>query len=268
MKTIIVTGANRGIGLEICRQLDGLGHQVILCSRDIEKGKNAALSLSPNVHVKQLDVTDMESIRSLYHDLKSSFKSIDVLINNAGIGEVAYLNKSFFLLDIKNKIEINIPLVRHIKKKIMPFLRRARVVPQKEGAASISIETVKHIMDTNFYGPWRTTQVFLPLLEKSTNARIINISSGMGALGALSGSHPGYSLSKTALNALTIMLSNEFKAKKISVNAMCPGWVNTDMGGYNAPKTIADGADTAVWLATKTDSQTGKFYKDRTEISF
>jgi NAD(P)-dependent dehydrogenase (short-subunit alcohol dehydrogenase family) len=111
-------------------------------------------------------------------------------------------------------------------------------------------------------------QVFLPLLEKGDGPRIINISSGMGELASLTGELPAYSLSKASLNALTIMFSNELKKKGIKVNAMCPGWVRTDMGGPNAPRPVEQGADTAVWLATEAHIPTGKFFQDRKEISW
>jgi len=94
------------------------------------------------------------------------------------------------------------------------------------------------------------------------------VSSGRGELKGLSGDYPGYSLSKASLNALTIMFSNELKSKGIKVNAMCPGWVKTDMGGPNAPRDVSQGADTAVWLATETEIPTGKFFRDRKEIDW
>ena len=127
---------------------------------------------------------------------------------------------------------------------------------------------VKHIMETNFYGAWRMIQYFIPLLEDSGDGRIINISSGVGALQSLNGLYPGYSLSKTSMNALTIMFSNELKDRGVSVNAMCPGWVKTDMGGPDAPRLVSEGADTAVWLATAEDIGTGDFYRDREIISW
>jgi NAD(P)-dependent dehydrogenase (short-subunit alcohol dehydrogenase family) len=111
-------------------------------------------------------------------------------------------------------------------------------------------------------------QVFIPLLLKSEDGSIINMSSGMGELNSLSGNYPGYSLSKSSLNALTIMFANELKDKGIKVNAMCPGWVKTDMGGPNATRHVSQGADTAVWLTTEKVIPTGKFFRDREEISW
>jgi len=106
------------------------------------------------------------------------------------------------------------------------------------------------------------------LLRKSKNGRVINVSSGLGELNSLSGIYPGYSLSKSSLNALTIMFSNELKNNGIKVNAMCPGWVKTDMGGPDAPLHVSQGADTAMWLATENEIPTGKFFKERKEISW
>jgi NAD(P)-dependent dehydrogenase (short-subunit alcohol dehydrogenase family) len=150
----------------------------------------------------------------------------------------------------------------------MPLLRKSGLASKKEGVSEVSISSVKKIMDTNFYGAWRMIQVFKPLLLQSDNARIINVSSGMGELGNLTGLYPGYSLSKASLNALTIMFSNELKDASIKVNAMCPGWVKTDMGGANAPREVSQGADTAVWLATEPNIPSGKFFKDRQIINW
>lgn len=225
MKTILVTGGNRGIGLEICNQLAVQGHTVIMGTRDLERGQNVAKTLSGKVHVMQLDVTDPESIKSLANDIDEEFGHLDVLINNAGIG-------------VGNS-----------------------------GAVDADPEEVKAIMATNFYGPWYTIQGLIPLLKKSTDGRIVNMSSGMGAMSDLTGGYAGYRLSKTSLNGLTILLANEL-AGEVKVNAMCPGWVRTDMGGSGAPRSVKQGADTAVWLATADPIPTGKFFRDRREISW
>lgn len=268
MKTVLVTGGNRGIGLEICKQLDELGHTVILGSRDIEKGKNAAILLSKKVIVKQLDVTNEETIQKLFEFVKADVGKLDVLINNAGIAEKQGGLKNSTLAGIKNIIESNFGIAWRMVKNVKPLLNKAGIVPERFGAENISLNSVKQTMETNFYGAWRMIQVFIPLVLKSENGCIINISSGMGELQSLSGDYPGYSLSKTSLNALTIMFSNELKEKGIKVNAICPGWVKTDMGGPNAPQNVSQGADTAVWLATEKIIPTGKFYRDRKEISW
>lgn len=223
-KVILVTGANRGIGFEICRQLVRLRHQVILTARSEEKGKQASAQLKGNVVFRTLDVTDQESIDNLFHFVKDEFHKLDVLINNAGITR------------------------------------------QNTEFSAVNIDEMKNIMETNYYGPMRMNITFLPLLQKSNDARIINVSSGMGALASLTGSYAGYRLSKAGLNAQTILLSHELKRKGIKVFAMCPGWVKTEMGGSGAPRTVETGAETAVWLATEDNLITGKFYRDRKVI--
>ncbi|MCD4732328.1 MAG: SDR family oxidoreductase [Bacteroidales bacterium] len=268
MKTVLITGGNRGIGLEICRQLVELGHRVILGSRDLEKGKEAARSISENVIVKQLDVTNEDNIQNLFEYIKADFGKLDVLINNAGLGVNSNIHENFTLANAKNIMETKFQGLRKKVKVIVPLLRKAGIVAQKESAENISLMNVKHLMEINFYGAWRMTQVFIPLLLNSENGRIINMSSGMGELSSLSGDSPGYSLSKSSLNALTIMFSNELNAKGIKVNAMCPGWVKTDMGGPDAPRDVSQGADTAVWLTTEKKISTGRFFRDRKEINW
>ena len=268
MKTVLVTGGNRGIGLQICRELDKLGHQVILGSRDLEKGKMAASSFSKNMIVRQLDVTDEESILRLFDYIKTNIGKLDVLINNAGLGATQWSREKSILSSAKNILETRFNSVWKVAKTLTPMLRRTGVVAQKETTGNVSLANVKYLMDTNFYGPWRMIQVFTPLLLKSENGRVINISSGIGELGSLNSEYPAYSLSKTSLNALTIMFSNELKEQGISVNAMCPGWVKTDMGGPDAPREVSEGADTAVWLTTEKEIPTGKFFRDRKEINW
>jgi len=223
-KVILVTGGNRGIGLEICRQLALKGHTVIMGTRDLEKGESQARQEEIDVDCQALDVTRQEQIERLRMHIESSYGRLDVLINNAGIG-------------IGNA-----------------------------GALNADIPEVKEIMETNFYGPWRLTSELLPLLKKAKEGIIINMSSGMGALGELEGGYAGYRMSKSALNALTILTANELKGTSIRINAMCPGWVKTEMGGEGASRTAEEGADTAVWLALEETSETGKFFRDRKVI--
>jgi NAD(P)-dependent dehydrogenase (short-subunit alcohol dehydrogenase family) len=123
-------------------------------------------------------------------------------------------------------------------------------------------------METNVYGPLRLSQVLASLLQESGGGRIVNVSSGMGAIDDLEGWYPSYSLSKTALNVLTIQLADVLRDRGVLVNSMCPGWVRTDMGGTSAPRSVAEGADTAVWLATGNVGRTGLFFRDRKEISW
>lgn len=268
MKTILVTGGNRGIGLEICRQLDELGHRVIMGSRDLTKGEMAARSISSRVLARQLDVTDEQSIQNLYRSLESEAEKLDVLINNAGIGTRFEQNDNSVLARLKNVMETRFTGAWNIVQKVKPVFKMAGVSIPLKGAKSVSLSSVRQVMETNFYGPWRMVQVFLPLLLKSEEGRIINISSGMGELKSLAGDYPAYRLSKSSLNALTILLSNELCDEGIKVNSMCPGWVRTDMGGPDAPRTVSQGADTAVWLAIEPDIPSGKFFRDRNIIDW
>jgi len=258
MKTILVTGGNRGIGLEICRQLSMAGHTVILGSRNPEAGINATSSWTKPVFVRQLDVTDEESVQNLYQSLKAEFGILDVLINNAGTGATG----------ASRETAVTAHLRRILPASIKNMLKKSGVKPKMDTAGNIPFETVQDIMETNFYGPWRMIQTMIPLLELSEAGRIINISSGMGQLTDLQGNYPGYRMSKSSLNALTIMFAAELRTKGMFVNAMCPGWVRTDMGGPDAPRSVEEGADTALWLATAPEIPTGKFFRDRTIISW
>jgi NAD(P)-dependent dehydrogenase (short-subunit alcohol dehydrogenase family) len=226
-KIILVTGGNRGIGLEICKQLCEKGHEVIMGSRNVKDGEEKAKEIDGKIFVQKLDVTDGQDIDNVVKYIQKEFGHLDVLINNAGI--------SF----------------------------------GRKGTFDIDLQDVKKIMETNFYGAWKISQAMIPLLKNSNEGRIINISSGMGALDDLAnGNYAGYRLSKSGLNGLTIMMANELKSKNIKVNAMCPGWVRTDMGGNAAPRSVEQGADTAVWMATEEKIPTGKFFRDRKEIDW
>ena len=141
-------------------------------------------------------------------------------------------------------------------------------IDDKNSILDIDLDTVRKTMETNVYGPLRLSQVLVPLLEVSGEGRIVNVSSGIGAIEDLEGWYPSYSLSKTALNVLTIQLADVLRDKGVLVNSMYPGWVRTDMGGSSAPRSVAEGADTAVWLATGNVGRTGRFFKDRKEISW
>ena len=268
MKTVLVTGGNRGIGFEICRQLDELGYVVILGSRDLNKGKAAAASLSENVIVKQLDVTNEKSILDLCKFVKKEHGKLDVLINNAGVGTRHKGSENFVLAGVKNIIAGNSGGLLKIARLFKPLFSIVGISTGSRSTLNIPMKSVKQVMETNFYGPWQMIRVFVPLLQKSEDGRIINMSSGMGELKSLTGDHPAYRLSKASLNALTIMFSNELREKGIKVNAMCPGWVKTDMGGPDAPRHVSQGADTAVWLATEVEIPTGKFFRDRAEIDW
>jgi NAD(P)-dependent dehydrogenase (short-subunit alcohol dehydrogenase family) len=228
-KIIVVTGANRGIGFEIARQLARAGAKVILTARQVKAGKTAVASLKAeglNTDFHPLEVTKEKSVAALREFLSQSPGRLDVLINNAGIIE-----------------------------------------PADRDVLKVSLETVLGTLETNTLAPLRLAQALAPLLRKSKNGRIINLSSGMGALSGMDSDHAAYRLSKTALNAVTAMLAAAFADEKLAVNSVCPGWVRTDMGGPNAEREVAQGAASAVWLALEApQSLTGKFIRDRKEI--
>lgn len=232
-KVALVSGANRGIGLEIARQLAEKGSRVILGSRDIARGEAASKFLASagvNVLPAQLDVNFQTTIDNLASRIRSEFGGLDILVNNAAI-----------LID-----ETDLP-------------------SQTDPAI------VKSTLETNLLGAWRLSQVFIPIMKQNHYGRIVNVSSGAGAIAEMAGSlyAPAYSISKAALNALTIMLASELQGTGILVNAVCPGWVRTDMGGIEAPRSVKEGADTAVWLATlPDDGPTGGFFRDRTRIEW
>ncbi len=227
---VVVTGGNRGIGFEICRQLAARGANVILTARKPAAGAAAIKKLAAEqlaASFVPLDVTDAQSIAALRDALKDQHGRLDVLINNAGI----------------------------IAKGEAPALQ-------------VELATVRTTLETNTLGPLHLAQALAPLLKRSKSARIVNMSSGMGALNANDGGYAAYRISKTALNAVTVILAAELRGA-VAVNAVCPGWVKTDMGGAHATRDVAEGADTAVWLALDApQSLTGKFVRDRKVISW
>lgn len=267
-KSVLITGGNRGIGLEICKQLHTIGFQVIMGSRDIEKGREAADKLGINVDVQQLDVTNNKSIHYVYDHIESKYGSLDVLINNAGLGSTFFSNNRSVISGISTFLKTRLPGSRQVINMLKPVFSRTPLVQKGPGPSNINLEEVSLLMETNFYGPWNMIQVLLPLIRKSPGGRIINISSGMGELASLAGDYPAYRLSKASLNSLSIMLAKELEHDGIMVNAMCPGWVKTDMGGRDAPRSVEEGADTAVWLATEEEIPTGKFFRDRKIIDW
>jgi NAD(P)-dependent dehydrogenase (short-subunit alcohol dehydrogenase family) len=223
----LVTGANRGIGYEVCRQLAKLGYTVVLGSRDAAKGKTAADRLAaggPRVVSRQLDVTDERSVQEAASWLGREFGCLDILVNNAAVHYDSW-----------------------------------------QHAADADLGVVREALETSTLGPWRVVQACLPLLRKSDHPRIVNVSSGAGASVRQTGRTPAYSLSKHALNALTMMLAAELESEGFLVNAVCPGWVATDMGGGGRP--VEEGAAGIVWAATLADDgPTGGFFRDRVRI--
>ena len=225
----IVTGANRGIGFETCRQLCQQGIRTILTSRDESKGQAAVRNLQEEegeIIYHQLDVTDLGSISRLRSFVEGKYNRLDILVNNAGV----FLDRSTSVFDLP-------------------------------------LEILQETMDTNFVGALNMCQAFVPLMQKHKFGRIVNVSSGMGSINSMGGGSAAYKLSKATLNALTRIMADELKDDQILVNTMAPGWVRTDMGGPSAPRSLAQGADTITWLATlPDDGPTGGFFEDRQSI--
>lgn len=232
-RVALVTGANRGMGLEIVRQLSRLGLIAVLAARDLEKGKVAAATLAAeefDVPVVALDVTDADSIRAAVAEVRGLFGRIDVLVNNAAI----------------------------LKEGLLP---------EDTSVLDVSGDLVNQTFLTNTVGPLRMIQATVPGMRERGYGRIVNLSSGAGQLAEMGSGFPAYRLSKSALNALTRITAAELGAHEIKINSVCPGWVRTDMGGLHATRTVEHGAETAVWLATlPEDGPTGGFFRDMKPI--
>ncbi|SOD90720.1 SDR family oxidoreductase [Spirosoma fluviale] len=231
-RTALITGANRGIGKEIARQLAQRGFAVFICARDIMKGREAAEELCQaglEATFIQLDVTDPVSIRTACGTFSQKADHLDVLINNAGILEDHG----------GNILELN-------------------------------PEMLDRALKANVRGPIMVIQDFLQHLQKSkTGGRIINVSSGVSSLARMTTYAPAYSISKTALNAVTKQFAGALKEHNITVNSVDPGWVRTDMGGPSANRPVEKGAETIVWLAADApQSETGKFWHDKQEVAW
>ncbi len=225
-RVALVSGGNRGIGLEIVRQLAGKGITVILGSRNEKEGESAAEGLSGNVVVRQLDVADEESVDRLVTSIEDEFGRIDILVNNAGIAN-----------------------------------------DRGQRGVEADLGRVREALEANLLGAWRVCEAFIPLMQRHSYGRIVNISSGLGALNDMGGGSPGYRVSKAGLNGLTRILASELRGTGILVNSVCPGWVRTDMGGSGATRSVEEGADTPVWAATLPDNgPTGGFFRDRRPI--
>jgi NAD(P)-dependent dehydrogenase (short-subunit alcohol dehydrogenase family) len=225
-KTALVTGANKGIGFAICQGLLEAGFDVFLAARSLEKAKADKL---------------------------------------AGDGSVIYPIELEVTDD--ESIQRAVERVGEVTMGLDVLINNAGIYPD-EGVdiLTVSRDLLAQAMHTNAFGSLLVTQAFLPLLKRGQSSRVINISSGNGQLEGISENVPSYSLSKLALNGATILLARALEPAGIAVYAMCPGWVKTDMGGPSAPRTPAEGADTAIWLATAADiSQSGEFFRDRTQ---
>ena len=230
VRVAAVTGANRGIGLEVVRQLARDGYHAILGSRDAGKGAAAAEQLRGEgleVEPRQLDVSDPDSVAAFGAALERDHGRLDVLVNNAAVDYDTW-----------------------------------------QRGVDADLDVVREAMETNLLGAWRTTQACLPLLRRVASARIVNVSSGAGALTDMRGGTPAYRVSKTALNALTRILAAELRGDGILVNSVCPGWVATDMGGPGG-QPVEDGAASVMWaVRLDDDGPTGGFFRDGRRIDW
>ena len=229
-KIAVVTEANRGLGFEICRQLVIKGVRVILSARNEAKGKEAA----ENLKKEGLDV---------------DFHQLDITDKNSIQLFTEYVKIKYGRLDI--------------------LINNAGILMDSpDFCTAVDIDKVRKTFETNVCGTLSISQELIPLMEKSENGRIINISSRMGALSFMGKGAPAYRISKAALNALTRTLAIELKNTRITVNAMTPGLIKTTMGGEKAVQPTIQGADTVVWLAIGDNMQTGKFFSERKEIAW
>jgi NAD(P)-dependent dehydrogenase (short-subunit alcohol dehydrogenase family) len=230
-RVALVTGANRGIGREVARQLAARGHVTVLGSRDAAHGQAAAQDLraAQGVEVvpRQLDVTDQTSVDALVDYLTANFGRLDILVNNAAIHYDTW-----------------------------------------QRATTADLGVVSEALDTNLLGAWRMARGCAGLLRASGDGRIVNVSSMSGSLATMGAATPAYSVSKAALNALTRLLAAELYGDGVLVNSVCPGWVATDMGGPGG-RPVSQGAAGVVWAATlPPDGPTGGFYQDGRPVAW
>jgi NAD(P)-dependent dehydrogenase (short-subunit alcohol dehydrogenase family) len=223
VRTAVVTGANRGIGLEVARQLAGDGFRVIAGSRDLDSGERAVRELGAGAEARQLDVSDPDSVAAF----AAGLDGLDVLVNNA-----------------------------------------AGFYDTWESGVDADLDVARDAFETNVLGAWRVTQACLPLLRAAQSARIVNVSSGAGALTDMGGGSPAYRVSKTALNALTRILAAELRRDGVLVNSVCPGGVATDRGGPGG-RPVEQGAASVMWaVRLPNDGPTGGFFRDGRAIDW
>lgn len=228
-KIALVTGGNRGIGLEVCRQLAKQDIRVLLGARDAAKGAAAASEMAAAglpVEARQLDVADDESITDCMGWIRSDLGRLDILVNNAGI-----------------------------------MVEEADADPEQE------LQIVRETMQTNVYGPLLLSRLAVSVMKSRRYGRIVNLSSSMGSLTDMGPGYIAYRMSKAAINAVTRVLAAETQGMGILVNSVDPGWVQTDMGGRGATRSLYKGAETPVWLATVPEGgPTAGFFRDRKPI--
>lgn len=226
----IVTGANRGLGLESARQLGELGYRVIITSRDARRGAAALATLTSAgvaADLRRVDVTRTDDAQALARSMAENYGAVDVLVNNAGV-----------------------------------MIESRRNPPERSAdPLAVSATTVLELFNVNTLGALRLTQALAPYLRNG--ARVVNVSSGMGGLAEMGSDYLGYRASKAALNALTRVMAHALAERGVLVNAVCPGWVRTDLGGTRATRSVSEGAAGIVWAATlPPDGPTGGFFRD------
>jgi len=230
-RVAVVTGANRGIGLETCRQLLTHGMRVVMTGRDVAALERACVKLGAaedQLVAVPMDVTDPAGIGAAHQRILKQFGHVDVLVNNAAV-----------------------------------------LLYESSDILSIPADGFRQTFDTNVFGVIEVCRVFVPPMAACGYARIVNLSSGAGQLARMATYAPAYSISKTALNAFTKILAETYRGKGLLANVVDPGWVRTDMGGRSAPRSVEKGAETIVWLATlPDDGPTGGFFHDRKPVEW
>jgi NAD(P)-dependent dehydrogenase (short-subunit alcohol dehydrogenase family) len=228
-RVALVTGANRGMGLETCRQLLMRGLRVAMCGRDtaaMERARRTLGDLSQNAVAVQMDVTNHDSIDAAHKTIVHRFGQVDVLVNNAAV-----------------------------------------LLFEHSDVLSISPDGFQRTFETNLFGAIEVCRRFVPAMADRSYGRVVNVSSGLGQLTNMSTYAPAYAISKAALNAFTRILAETYRRHGVLANAVDPGWVRTDMGGPSAPRSVSKGVETTVWLATLPgDGPTGGFFHDRRPI--
>jgi NAD(P)-dependent dehydrogenase (short-subunit alcohol dehydrogenase family) len=218
---VVVTGANRGLGLEVARRCAVRGDAVVLGSRDPTAGRPAADEIGRDVLPVALDVTDPDGLAAAAAAVEGAFGRVDVLVNNAAVHYDTWQN-----------------------------------------AVDVDLGVVREAVETNVLGAWQATLAFLPLLRRSAHPRVVMVSSEGGSLASMGGGTPAYSVTKAALNALTRVLAGDLRRDGVLVNAVCPGWTATDMGGQGG-RPIAEGAASILWAVDlPKGGPTGTFTRD------
>jgi NAD(P)-dependent dehydrogenase (short-subunit alcohol dehydrogenase family) len=220
-RVVVVTGGNRGIGLEVVRRCAARGDTAVLGCRDLDAGRRVAAGLAGQVMPVAMDVTDVDGLAAAALAVEEAAGHVDVLVNNAAIHYDTW-----------------------------------------QDAVTVDLGVVREAWETNVLGAWQTTLAFLPLLRRSGHPRIVMVSSEGGSLASMGGGAPAYHVTKAALNALTRTLAGDLRRDRILVNAVCPGWVATDMGGPGG-RPVAEGAASVLWAADLPDSgPTSTFTRD------